>query len=200
MGWQVLTGFTVSGRPAKSLPITLSGTAQGRQRPRLCVTIRPRLIEGAEAWVAGAAVEAVFGTRDHAGQVRLLLSGGGAFRLRSIGRRASDTVSLLLPWPEGVAPVKHPAVPVTHEAVLSGGALALLLRLPGWALPDATGVLPPPQNVRMDNVRMAPAPEAPPAPAVPPRTRSGYVSPSDRLPDPAAADRLAAKQGGEIRA
>ncbi len=155
-------GKTVKSRHA----VTASVSKLGRNRQRLMLTVRPRLLDGGLVWWRPHARVAVhLGTDRLAGMLRL--TPGGPHRLSTaVGRpEATRTAVLIVFGLPGMPAAGHKPEPVEHD----------------WTAEWLEITLP-------DGARGAPAPAASaasapaaPAPAKPPR-----VSIMDRVPDPAS--------------
>lgn len=183
MGWTRMVPKRLGAGSLIRKGVTLCGaTGQGKRTPSLGLTIRPQHFGmPAPAWLApGGKVNVLLGTGADHGQVRIVPAPRGDFTLSAYATAKGGTVHLRMEWPAGVSPAKHAAAPLEFDF----GEDWLVVTLPGWATPPAPETTPR---------AAAPAVTSPPA-------RGGYVSVSDRVPDPAAEARLAAKRSGEIRA
>lgn len=176
MSWKPMSrAKALAGNTKTVTAVSLSGIA--RKVSKVCLVLRPHLLEDA-AWVAtGTRITVLQGDGEHAGMLRVQPDKGGDFVLaKAGGKRNTGTLMVFLPWVDGAQPVQHAPTAVGYTA----GAGFLELRLPAWARPPAPG--------------LAKAAEA----AAVARDRAGYTGISARVPDQAAADRVAARRAGAL--
>lgn len=165
MSWTPIKPPNMSSNITQRQAVLLSGTTivAGRT-PRLCLTIRPHLLEGCDWLQPGAMYEVLSGGGEHAGMMRVAKTLQGGFVARRIALAKERTVSFLVPWPNGAVPSKQKPQPIEFDY----GDGWLEVTLPEWAR------------------------RAEPGTAEPRRTQP-FVGIADRVADPAAANRVARK-------
>lgn len=178
----------------------------GRRRPaELALLIRPHLVGRAPSWLTrGARVQVRFGTGADEGAV--LIAPNGGHPVTTTASRAGTPAPLVIVarLPLGVAPDARQAVGVSFS--IANDLAWIRITLPGWARGQLALPSPEQQPAPAPVLATAPAAEAPPRqPASPPGTAmakaleaaremakpksGGFVSISNRTPDPAAARR-----------
>jgi hypothetical protein len=174
MSWKPMSrAKALSGNAKVVTGVALSGIK--RKVSKICLVVRPPIL-GNPAWMTvGARIAVLEGDGEHAGMLRVTPSPGGGFQLAKAGGRATiGTLMVFLPWPEGVTPMQHASTAVDFDY----GEGRLELTLPAWSRPPAPGLV------------------AAAVAATAAREKAGYVGITARMPDPAAADRAAARRAG----
>lgn len=124
-------------RPPRARAAVTAATSSsgGRNRPRLSVMLRPSKLPGMTLLARGAGVQVEIGGGEHAGQLRLRRDGPHVLKVVGLSKPKGDLLQLRLPLPPGVTPAARRPEPCD---VREGGEW-LVLTLPDWARPGATG-------------------------------------------------------------
>jgi len=140
MSFFVLKSPRLSPHLVAEAPVTVAFTVPKRGRPRLRLTLRPWLIQGAPDWLAyGKQVGVEVGLDEHAGMVKIVEQGDFCFQLAPhSGKPSRRPIVLALPPFAGLP--EKPQEP-TPASVTAGSDL-VIVSLPSWARAPAQASAP----------------------------------------------------------
>jgi hypothetical protein len=192
MTWLPLKPLAQPAVVIRSAAVTLAGNmANGKARAALSLIIRTRMMEAAPTWCAPArSLTAQLGAGEHAGMVRLMAAAPFDFTFgRPGGKNTEGHIMLRLPWPKGATPanVRATAVQFDYQADW------LEFTLPDWA--QAPQLAPAPAPAATMEAATHTREPLPVPPLTKPAAKLPFISQASRTPDPAAADRLAQREG-----
>lgn len=155
MTWARIEPFSAAASRAQPVTISTSGgPGERRNRPTMTITVRRDQLPGLTILQRGTGCQALLGTGENAGQIRLHAGGDFTAKAPTGKKTVADTVSIRIPMPAGIEAMKRTPVAVEHDYQASW----LVLTLPQWGQPAPAAPARTPHKSIMDRV---PDPAAP---------------------------------------